>query len=56
MKAGDQLVTQVIQSLSESFATQRDQLTQDDDQERSTESLRVALRRYRAFFERLLAI
>lgn len=57
VKAGDDLVTQVIQSLSESFAAQRGQLAEDlNDQERSTESLRVALRRYRAFFDRLLAI
>jgi len=54
---GDQLVAEVVQRLSESFATERSSLEQQWDRgdDVSTEDLRVALQRYRAFFERLLA-
>jgi hypothetical protein len=55
VKAGDELVTQVIQSLAESFDAQRRQSDGHIDAARdSTENLRVALRRYRSLFERLL--
>jgi hypothetical protein len=52
----DELVTQVMQSLGESFAGERARL---DGQARtgpaSTEDLRIALRRYRSLLQRLLA-
>jgi hypothetical protein len=56
--AGDELVAQVITSLAETFSSQRAQLESELDQtdQSSTENLRLALRRYRSFFERLLAI
>jgi len=53
VRQGDELVAQVIQSLAETFATQRTALESDGG---STEDLRLALRRYRSFFERLLSI
>ena len=57
VQAGDELVTQVIQVLSASFAEQRAQWEKDGDADgSSTENLRLALRRYRSFFERLLAV
>ena len=56
--AGDELVAQVIASLTETFSGQRSQLENELNQtdQSSTENLRLALRRYRSFFERLLAI
>jgi hypothetical protein len=53
VREGDELVAQVIKSLAESFAKQRAAL---EGQRDSTEDLRLALRRYRSFFERLLSI
>ena len=53
VREGDELVAQVIKSLAETFATQRTALEKDRG---STEDLRLALRRYRSFFERLLSI
>ena len=52
--AADELVAQVIQSLAESFSNQT--LDGDPADHASTENLRLALQRYQAFFERLLAI
>jgi hypothetical protein len=56
--AADELVVQVTQSLAETFAQQRSELEKGLDQadSPSTESLRIALRHYRSFFERLLSI
>jgi hypothetical protein len=58
VRAGDELVAQVIKSLAETFANQRSaiegELHQTD--QASTENLRLGLRRYRSFFERLLSI
>jgi hypothetical protein len=58
VRAGDELVAQVIKSLAESFSDQRSSLEGELNQtdRSSTENLRLALRRYRSFFERLLAI
>jgi len=58
VRAGDELVAQVIKSLAESFSEQRSALEGELNQadRPSTENLRLALRRYRSFFERLLAI
>jgi hypothetical protein len=56
--AADELVAQVTQTLMETFADQRTKLEKEFDQAEapSTESLRIALRQYRSFFERLLSI
>ena len=58
VQQGDELVAQVMKSLAESFAAERDELEGQlgEGGEASTETLRVALRRYRSFFERLLAL
>jgi hypothetical protein len=58
VRAGDELVAQVIKSLAETFSNQRAALEGDLNQtdRSSTENLRLALRRYRSFFERLLTI
>jgi hypothetical protein len=57
VEQGDELVADVVQRLSQSFATERSNLEQQWDRgdQVSTEDLRVALQRYRSFFERLLA-
>lgn len=58
VEEADTLVAQVMKQLAEVFAEERRQL--ESQWERadkvSTEDLRVAMRRYRSFFERLLAI
>jgi hypothetical protein len=58
VRAGDELVAQVIKSLAETFANQRSKLEGGDEQTEgpTTENLRLSLRRYRSFFERLLSI
>jgi hypothetical protein len=58
VRAGDELVAQVIKSLAETFSNQRSALEGELNQtdQSSTENLRLALRRYRSFFERLLAM
>jgi hypothetical protein len=55
---GDELVAEVMQSLAESFAHERERLDAELSHtgEASTETLRVGLRRYRSFFDRLLAL
>ena len=57
MQAADQLVAEIMQRLAESFARERSDLEQqwDRGEDVSTEDLRVALQRYRSFFQRLLA-
>ena len=56
--AADELVAEVTKALTESFRTQRSELEKGFEQAESTttESLRIALRQYRAFFERLLSL
>jgi hypothetical protein len=56
VRAGDELVAQVIKSLAETFSGQRAALEGEQADRASTENLRLALRRYRSFFERLLSI
>jgi hypothetical protein len=58
VRHGDELVAQVIKSLAESFSEQRSALESElnNTDQSSTENLRLALRRYRSFFERLLTI
>jgi hypothetical protein len=53
VRQGDELVAQVIKSLAETFANQRAAL---EGEQGSTEDLRLALRRYRSFFDRLLSM
>jgi len=54
----DELVAGVIKRLAEVFATERHNLETEWDKKDdvSTEDLRVALRRYRSFFDRLLSV
>ena len=58
VRKADELVAQVMKSLAQTFSNERakleDQMNQRD--EASTENLRVALRRYRSFFQRLLSL
>ena len=58
VRKGDELVAQVMKSLTETFSNERSRLEGQRDQsdKASTENLRVALRRYRSFFERLLSL
>jgi len=58
VQEADELVAMAIKKLSESFADERAKLEQEwsKGNDVSTENLRQALRRYRAFFHRLLAI
>lgn len=57
VKKADELVAQVMHSLAESFARQRANIEHDVGGEQlDTEKMRVALRRYRSFFERLLTL
>ncbi|MGO9948744.1 MAG: hypothetical protein ACLPWG_18055 [Steroidobacteraceae bacterium] len=58
VRAGDDLVAQVIKSLSDSFSAQRAELEGETNQteESSTETRRLVFQRYRSFFERLLSI
>ena len=58
VKAADELVAELMQTLARQFADARSNLEQawgrGDDV--STEDLRLALQRYREFFNRLLAV
>lgn len=56
--AADELVAQVVKSLAESFSAQCSELEKglNGAEAPSTENLRIALRKYRSFFERLLSI
>jgi hypothetical protein len=58
VQQGDELVREVISNLAETFSQEGTALDGEagDSQDTSTETLRVALRRYRAFFERLLSV
>jgi hypothetical protein len=53
----DSMVGEVLDQLEKTFRQQRQSLEQDwANDESSTEDLRVALRRYRTFFDRLLSL
>ena len=58
VRSGDELVAQIMTNLADTFAAERQRVEAqlDDSGESSTENLRVALRRYRSFFERLLSL
>jgi hypothetical protein len=57
VEKADSLVSELIKSLTTGFADARSRLEEQWGQGEtvSTEDLRVALRHYRAFFERLLS-
>jgi hypothetical protein len=58
VEQADELVAGTIKRLAEVFATERQKLEANWDKHDnvSTEDLRVALRRYRSFFDRLLSV
>ncbi|HEY1337303.1 MAG TPA: hypothetical protein VGF59_07320 [Bryobacteraceae bacterium] len=58
VQQADELVANAIKRLAESFAEARNNLERQWDRgdEVSTEDLRLALRRYRTFFQRLLSV
>ena len=58
VEEADTLVAQVMKQLAEVFAQERRQLESqwEHADKVSTEDLRLAMRRYRSFFERLLSI
>jgi hypothetical protein len=58
VEEADVLVAQVIKRLSEIFAAERTRLEEQWDRgdQSSTEDLRLALRTYRSFFDRLLSL
>ena len=57
VEQADGLVAKLMQQLAESFAQEREQLEAQwgRGEDISTEDLRVALQRYRSFFQRLLS-
>lgn len=58
VQRADALVAELMQQLAETFASERSVLEQQWDRggEVSTEDLRLSLRRYRSFFDRLLSL
>jgi hypothetical protein len=56
-KEADSLVAELMQKLADSFAKEREKLEGqwDSGDDVSTEDLRIALQRYRSFFNRLLS-
>jgi hypothetical protein len=55
VRRADELVAQVMQNLAQTFSEERSRLDGDMN-EGDTEHMRVALRRYRSFFQRLLSL
>jgi polyhydroxyalkanoate synthesis regulator phasin len=57
VEQADKLVDELMQRLSATFANERNRLESqwERDEDVSTEDLRLALTRYRSFFERLLS-
>jgi hypothetical protein len=58
VKDADELVANVIKNITDTFADKRMSLEKQwkSGEEVSTEDLRVALKRYRSFFDRLLSL
>jgi hypothetical protein len=58
VEQADELVADAIKRLADVFASERNKLEGEWDKTDnvSTEDLRVALRRYRSFFDRLLSV
>jgi hypothetical protein len=57
VEQADSLVACTVKRIAEQFASEREQLERqwDRGEDVNTEDLRQALKRYRAFFDRLLA-
>jgi hypothetical protein len=57
VQQGEELVTQVMRNLADTFSQERIALEGKlgESESASTEMLRITLRRYRSFFERLLS-
>jgi hypothetical protein len=55
VRKADELVRQVLENLTQTFSNERGALDGGTEQA-STEHLRMALRRYRSFFQRLLSL
>ena len=57
VEQADELVAHVMRRLAEGFAAERESLEQQwgRGEDVSTEDLRIALQRYRGFFQRLLS-
>jgi len=55
VRKADELVAQVMHNLAQTFADER-AMVENQMEQADTEHLRVALRRYRSFFERLLSL
>jgi len=58
VQQADELVAQAMKHIAESFANERNRLEQQWDRgdDVNTEDFRQALRKYRAFFQRLLSV
>jgi hypothetical protein len=58
VKQADQLVSEIIDNMTKSFANRRGTLEKqwNGGEKASTEDLRIALQHYRSFFERLLSL
>jgi hypothetical protein len=58
VQQADELVARAMKHIAESFANERNRLEQQWDRgdDVNTEDLRQALRKYRAFFQRLLSV
>ena len=58
VEEADALVAEVMQRLAQVFASERSRLEQQWDRgaDTDTEALRLAMRRYRSFFDRLLTM
>ena len=59
VQKADELVAEVMKNLAESFSEERQRFEEQmngTDGGASTENMRVALRRYRSFFQRLLSL
>jgi hypothetical protein len=58
VQQADELVATAIKNIAETFARERENLESQWDRQGnvSTEDLRVALKRYRSFFHRLLSV
>jgi len=57
VEQADELVAEVMQRLADGFAAERERLEEQwgRGEDVSTEDLRIALQRYRSFFQRLLS-
>jgi hypothetical protein len=58
VRNADELVAQVMRSLAETFSNQRSRIeaAMGEGEKADTEAMRIALQRYRSFFQRLLSL